>query len=114
MKLQTDPTVIYGMGERYNGNIRRQDLVTYTPYNTYMIKALPPTPIAMPSGDAVRAALNPVATKALYFVSRGDGSHEFSETLEQHNKAVIKYQLGGKPKVAQPDKAAPAAPTAAQ
>ncbi len=101
MKLQTDPTVIYGMGERFNGNLRRQDLVTYTPYNTYMIKGLPPTPIAMPSGESVRAALNPAATKALYFVSRGDGSHEFSETLEQHNKAVIKYQLGGKPKAAQ-------------
>jgi UPF0755 protein len=96
MKLQTDPTVIYGMGERFKGNLRRQDLTTYTPYNTYMIKGLPPTPIAMPSGDAVRAALNPAATKALYFVSRGDGSHEFSETLEQHNRAVTKYQLGGR------------------
>jgi len=106
MKLQTDPTVIYGMGERFNGNLRRQDLKTYTPYNTYMIKALPPTPIAMPSGEAVRAALNPAATKALYFVSRGDGSHEFSETLEQHNQAVVKYQLGGKPKTAQTGKAA--------
>jgi UPF0755 protein len=100
MKLQTDPTVIYGMGERFSGNLRSQDLKTYTPYNTYIIKALPPTPIAMPSGDAVRAALNPAVTKALYFVSRGDGSHEFSETLEQHNKAVIKYQLGGKAKTA--------------
>jgi UPF0755 protein len=100
MKLQTDPTVIYGMGERFSGNLRSQDLKTYTPYNTYIIKALPPTPIAMPSGDAVRAALNPAVTKALYFVSRGDGSHEFSETPEQHNKAVIKYQLGGKAKTA--------------
>ncbi len=111
MKLQTDPTVIYGMGERFDGNLRRQDLATHTPYNTYTIKGLPPTPIAMPSGDAVRAALNPAVTRALYFVSRGDGSHEFSETLEQHNKAVIKYQLGGKPKAAQADKTITTTPT---
>lgn len=98
MKLQTDPTVIYGMGNRYTGNITLQDLRTHTPYNTYTIKGLPPTPIAMPGRGALRAALNPEKTKALFFVSRGDGSHEFSETLEQHNRAVVQYQLKGRPK----------------
>jgi UPF0755 protein len=98
MKLQTDPTVIYGMGERYKGNITVKDLRQPTSYNTYVIKGLPPSPIAMPSRAALHAALNPENTKALFFVSRGDGSHEFSETLEQHNRAVLKYQLKGKPR----------------
>jgi UPF0755 protein len=98
MKLQTDPTVIYGIGERFNGNLTVKDLRHRTPYNTYIIKGLPPTPIAMVGQEALHAVLNPESTSALYFVSRGDGSHEFSDNLEQHNRAVIKYQLKGKPK----------------
>ena len=97
MKLQTDPTVIYGLGDKFNGNLTVAHLRTPTPYNTYTMKGLPPTPIAMPGREAIRAAVNPENTKALYFVSRGDGSHVFSETLEQHNSAVVKYQLKGRP-----------------
>ena len=93
MKLQTDPTVIYGMGERFDGNIRRADLREDTPYNTYVHGGLPPTPIAMPGREALRAAVDPAPGKTLYFVSRGDGSHVFSATLEEHNAAVRKYQL---------------------
>ncbi len=93
MRLQTDPTVIYGMGENFDGNIRRKDLKTATPYNTYVIKGLPPTPIAMPSKLAIDAAFNPIETQQLYFVSKGDGSHKFSSTLQEHNIAVRKYQL---------------------
>jgi len=93
MRLQTDPTVIYGMGEAYDGNIRRKDLTTDTPYNTYTRGGLPPTPISMVGRDAINAVMNPQNTKALYFVARGDGTHQFSETLEQHNAAVRKYQL---------------------
>jgi UPF0755 protein len=93
MLLQTDPTVIYGMGERFDGNIRKRDLSRDTPYNTYLHKGLPPTPIAMPSGAAIHAALNPQQGKSLYFVATGDGGHHFSSTLEEHNRAVRKYQL---------------------
>jgi UPF0755 protein len=102
MKLQTDPTVIYGLGDKFNGNLTVAHLRQYTPYNTYVIKGLPPTPIAMVGRAALNAVLHPDDTKALYFVSRGDGSHEFSETLDQHNRAVVKYQLKGRPKPAKP------------
>ncbi len=94
MRLQTDPTVIYGMGERYDGNIRKRDLVTDTPWNTYTRDGLPPTPIAMPGSAALRAVMHPAESQYLYFVARGDGTHEFSRTLEEHNRAVAKYQLG--------------------
>lgn len=93
MRLQTDPTVIYGMGAQFNGNIRKKDLMTDTPYNTYTRNGLPPTPIAMPGIAAIEAALHPAKTKALYFVGKGDGSHAFSDSLDQHNRAVVRYQL---------------------
>lgn len=96
MRLQTDPTVIYGLGPAFDGNIRRRDLKRDTPYNTYRRRGLPPTPIAMPGGEAIYAAMHPVDGEALYFVSRGDGSHYFSATLDEHNRAVIKYQLKGR------------------
>jgi UPF0755 protein len=92
MLLQTDPTVIYGMGDKFDGNIRRRDLETDTPYNTYKRAGLPPTPIALPGLAALTAALNPAQTEALYFVSRGDGTSEFSNNLPDHNRAVNKYQ----------------------
>jgi UPF0755 protein len=96
MKLQTDPTVIYGMGEAFDGNLRKQDLVTDTPYNTYVRTGMPPTPIAMPGLASLYAALHPAATDALYFVAKGDGSSHFSKSLEEHDRAVTKYQKGGK------------------
>lgn len=98
MRLQSDPTVIYGMGTSFDGNLRRKDLMRDNPYSTYTRGGLPPTPIAMPGADALHAVMHPAPTKALYFVSRGDGRHHFSETLDEHNEAVIKYQLRGKRK----------------
>ena len=94
MKLQTDPTVIYAMGDDYHGNIRRKDLKIDSPYNTYVYAGLPPTPIALPGVEAIHAALHPEQGDALYFVAKGDGSHHFSKTLKEHNRAVAKYQLG--------------------
>jgi UPF0755 protein len=92
MRLQTDPTVIYGLGAKFDGNLRKADLQRDTPYNTYTRAGLPPTPIAMPGEEAILAALNPLESKALYFVSRGDGTHVFSSSLEEHNRAVSRYQ----------------------
>lgn len=92
MRLQTDPTVIYGMGQLYSGNIARQDLLQDTPYNTYTRGGLPPTPIAMPGAASLHAALHPETGTSLYFVSRGDGSHVFSSTLAEHERAVTVYQ----------------------
>ncbi|WP_460028056.1 endolytic transglycosylase MltG [Methyloparacoccus murrellii] len=92
MRLQTDPTVIYGMGEQFQGNIRREDLRRDTPYNTYTRSGLPPTPIALPGRQSIRAALHPAAGGSLYFVARGDGSHVFSATLEEHERAVDQFQ----------------------
>ena len=98
MRLQTDPTVIYGLGDSFDGNIRRRHLTEDNPYNTYTRHGLPPTPIAMPGREAILAALHPVAGDAIYFVAKGDGSHHFSATLKEHNNAVIKYQLKGRKK----------------
>lgn len=93
MRLQTDPTVIYGLGDAYDGNIRSADLLRDTPYNSYTRSGLPPTPICLPGRESIHAALHPDDGDTLYFVSRGDGSHQFSATLEEHNRAVQRYQL---------------------
>lgn len=93
MRLQTDPTLIYALGENFDGNIRRGDLELNSPFNTYQVTGLPPTPIALPGRASIHAALHPEAGEAVYFVARGDGTHEFSATLEEHNRAVRKYQL---------------------
>jgi UPF0755 protein len=94
MLLQTDPTVIYGLGERFDGNLRKRDILTDGPYNSYTRPGLPPTPIALPGRASIEAALRPATTDALYFVARGDGSSHFSRSLEEHNRAVDKYQRG--------------------
>jgi len=94
MLLQTDPTVIYGMGDKYTGKIRKKDLETDTPYNTYVRPGLPPTPISLPGMQSLTAALGPAKTEALYFVSRNDGTSKFSDNLGDHNKAVNQYQRG--------------------
>ena len=111
MPLQTDPTVIYGLGEKFSGNITRKDLQTPTPYNTYVIPALPPTPIAAPTWASIEAAVNPANTRFLYFVSKGDGSSHFSQSLAEHNRAVRQFILNrpktqkkAKPKEPQPTK----------
>jgi len=92
MRLQSDPTVIYGMRDDYDGNILRQDLLTQTPYNTYRISGLPPTPIALAGLESIRASLNPLQSDYLYFVAKGDGEHYFSSNLQEHNQAVNRYQ----------------------
>lgn len=94
MRLQTDPTVIYGLGEAFDGNLRKRDLLEDGPYNSYLRTGLPPTPICLPGRDAIRAAVNPAAGTELFFVARGDGSHQFSTTFEEHDAAVRKFQLG--------------------
>ena len=94
MRLQTDPTVIYGLGESFDGNLRKRDLLADTPWNTYTRAGLPPTPIAMPGKASLLAAVQPAASKAFYFVARGDGTSVFSVTLDEHNRAVNKYQRG--------------------
>ena len=96
MLLQTDPTVIYGLGEKFDGNLRKRDLQTDHPWNTYTRPGLPPTPIAMPGKAALLAAVQPQETRALYFVAKGDGSSHFSATLDEHNRAVNRYQRGQK------------------
>jgi UPF0755 protein len=96
MMLQSDPTTIYGLGERFDGNLRKRDLQADTAYNTYTRGGLPPTPIALPGKASIEAALNPARVPALYFVSRGDGTSEFSDDLASHNRAVSRYQRGGR------------------
>jgi UPF0755 protein len=97
MLLQTDPTVIYGLGATFDGTLRKRDLMADTPYNTYLRAGLPPTPISLPGSAALSAVVNPSASDALYFVARGDGTSQFSGSIDEHNKAVSKYQKGGHP-----------------
>ena len=93
MRLQSDPTVIYSLGNNFDGNIKKNDLAFKHPYNTYVIKGLPPGPISLVTLDSIKAALQPELSNYFYFVSRGDGTHQFSATLEEHNQAVRQYQL---------------------
>ncbi|MFB9069332.1 endolytic transglycosylase MltG [Pseudofulvimonas gallinarii] len=108
MRLQTDPTVIYGLGSAFDGNLRRRDLQADTPYNTYTREGLPPTPIALPGRDSIAAAISPADGRTLYFVSRGDGSHQFSENYRDHVNAVRRYQLGARRQVLQAESTGPA------
>jgi len=94
MRLQSDPTVIYGLGKEYDGNLVRADLLGDTAHNTYVHKGLPPTPISMPGQESINSVMHPALTDYLYFVARGDGSSEFSRTLQAHNRAVRLYQMG--------------------
>ena len=96
MPLQSDPTVIYGLGASFDGNLRKKDLLADTPYNTYTRSGLPPSPISMPGLAALRAVFNPANGNFLYFVARGDGSSEFSRTLDEHNRAVMRFQKGNR------------------
>jgi UPF0755 protein len=96
MRLQVDPTIIYGLGNNFDGNLKRSHLVEDGPYNTYTRGGLPPTPIAMPGLASLRSAMRPAKTEALYYVSKGDGSSQFSRTLDEHNRAVSRYQRGGR------------------
>lgn len=112
MRLQTDPTVIYALGDSYRGNITRKDLQVDSPFNTYRIMGLPPTPIALPSRRSIDAVLHPATTDKLYFVARGDGSHKFSATLEQHNQAVQEYQVRNRAKNYRSVPAKPVSPEA--
>ena len=93
IRLQTDPTVIYGLGEKFNGNLTKKDLQRASPYNTYHYQGLPPTPISMPGEGALAAVVDPAPGASLYFVAKGDGSHHFSTSLKAHNAAVLKYQI---------------------
>lgn len=110
MLLQTDPTVIYGMGEKFDGNLRKRDLQTDTPWNTYTRSGLPPTPIAMAGKAALLAAVRPASSTALYFVARGDGTSQFSNTLDEHNRAVNQYQRAQQAQRTQPAQPAPTTP----
>ena len=96
MKLQSDPTVIYSLGKKFDGDLKRKDLRVRNPYNTYRYKGLPPGPISLVSEESLKAALNPLETEYLYFVSMGNGYHKFSKTLSEHNKAVLKYQINAR------------------
>ena len=96
MKLQSDPTVIYALGSNFDGDIKKKDLRMDNPYNTYRYKGLPPGPISTVSEESLKAALNPLKTDFLYFVSMGNGFHKFSKTLSEHNEAVLKYQINGR------------------
>jgi len=98
MRLQTDPTVIYGLGDQYQGNLKRSHLKQVNDYNTYVIRGLPPTPIALVGQESLEAVFNPANGSALYFVAKGDGSHQFSDTLAEHNRAVREFQISNRRK----------------